>query len=238
MALRALVLVHLEHEGVGTLGRWLPAAGLDLDQVHLHKGDPVPAELPEGYAALVVMGGAMGVGDADRYPWITQELDLIRRTTQAGTPVLGVCLGAQLLAAANGGRVEKGAIGPEIGAGRVYLTDRAAGDPLLEDVPAIADVVQWHWDAVVELPPGATLLAGSPAYPHQAFRVGERAWGLQFHVETTPEMVAGWAANDAAALREAGVDPAEAEHGAAALTAALEATWRPAAVRFARIAGV
>ena len=233
---RALVLVHLEHEGVGRLGEWLPAAGLDLDELRLHAGDRVPDELGEEYAALVVMGGAMGVGDAERLPWLRDEMAMIRRTAEAGTPVLGVCLGAQLLAAATGGRVERGAVGPEIGASVVYLTEAAAADPLLSDLPPVSEVVQWHWDGVAELPPGATLLAASPAYPHQAFRVGEQAWGLQFHVETTPAMVERWAANDAEALREAGIDPVAAQQQAGDLTPALEATWRPVAERFARLA--
>ena len=233
---RALVLVHLEHEGLGTLGEWLPAAGLDLDQVKLHEGEPVPGEVPPEYAALVVMGGGMGVGDAERLPWLRDEMDLIRRTTEAGTPVLGVCLGAQLLAAANGGRVEPGSAGPEIGASLVYLGDRAAQDPLLTGVTPIAEVVQWHWDAVVELPPGAAVLASSPAYPHQAFRVGERAWGLQFHVETSPEMVRRWAEHDSARLAGEGIDATAAALAAAALTPSLERTWRPVIERFARLA--
>lgn len=233
MSPRALVLVHLETEGVGTLGQWLPAAGVELVELRLHEGDPAPSELPAGCDALVVMGGAMGVDDADRLPWLREEMDLIRRTAAAGAPVLGVCLGAQLLAAATGGRVERGRRGPEVGASVVHLADGATTDRLLAGVPTVAEVVQWHWDAVAELPPDAVLLAGSPAYPHQAFRVDELAWGLQFHVETTPEMVARWAAHDAAALAAAGLDSGIAEAGAAAATPALERIWRPVVARFA-----
>jgi len=237
MAARALVLVHLEQDGVGTIGEWLPAAGLDLEVRRLHEGDPVPEVLPPGFDALVVMGGAMGVGDVDRLPWLREEMDLIRRTTAAGTPVLAVCLGAQLLAAATGGRVERGGFGPEVGASVVALTDRAAADPLFGEVGALAEVVQWHWDGIVELPPGAVLLAGSAAYPHQAFRVGERAWGVQFHIETTPGILARWAEHDAATLAADGLDAAEAQAGAAALTPVLERTWRPVVARFASLAG-
>lgn len=233
---RALVLVHLDHEGVGALGEWLPAGGLELDEVRLHEGDPVPAELGPGHRALIVMGGGMGVGDADTHPWIRDELALIRRTTEAGTPVLGVCLGAQLLAAANGGRVEVGAGGPEVGAGVVHLTQHAAADPLFGGVPPDAEVVQWHWDAVVELPPGSTLLATGQRYPHQAFRVGERAWGVQFHVETYASMVERWAAIDAAKLAGDGIDAMSAARGAGALTSSLERTWRPVVERFATMA--
>ena len=98
-------------------------------------------------------------------------------------PVLALCLGAQLLAEATGGVAEPGEDGPELGARLVAKRDVAGADPLVWDTPMSWICVQWHWDAVTELPPGATLLASSPRYPHQMFRLGERAWGMQFHVE-------------------------------------------------------
>jgi GMP synthase-like glutamine amidotransferase len=149
--------------------------------------------------------------------------------------VLGVCLGAQLLAQATGGEVRTGRIGPELGVRRVHLNAAAAHDPLLHGIGPVAEVVQWHFDEIVTLPPGATLLAGSPMYPHQAFRLGERAWGVQFHPEALPSMVARWAAADAAALAAEGADPAETARQAAAAWPELAATWAPVARRFAAV---
>jgi GMP synthase-like glutamine amidotransferase len=115
---------------------------------------------------------------------------------------MGICLGAQLLAAATGGYVERGADGPELGLGSVTVAD---SDDLLIAGPM--PVVQWHFDAITALPPGAVLMASSDLYDVQAFRVGEVAWGLQFHVEATAAMVREWADNDAAVLAEAGREP-------------------------------
>lgn len=130
---------------------------------------------------LVVMGGPMGADDDELHPFLARERELLARVVERGTPVLGVCLGAQLLASALGGRVYRGH-GPEIGAGSVKLTAAAEADPLLGTVPgAELPVFHWHGDTF-DLPDGATLLASSAAYPHQAFRHAN-AWGFQFHVE-------------------------------------------------------
>jgi GMP synthase-like glutamine amidotransferase len=229
---RALVIEHIVEEGSGAFAEWLPAAGLDLD-VRLAQRDGVPGTL--AHDALVLMGGAMGVGDAAEHPWLPDELALVWRAVASGVPVLGVCLGAQVLAAALGGEVVRGRIGPELGVGTVHLAPYAAADPLLHDLPPVAHAVQWHWDEVLTLPPGATLLASSPAYPHQAFRVGERAWGLQFHPEATPSMVARWAAEDAAEVRAAGQDPAEHAADVEKAWPDLERTWVAVAQRFGEL---
>jgi GMP synthase-like glutamine amidotransferase len=107
-----------------------------------------------------------------------------------------VCLGAQLLAEACGGRVERGSEGPELGSALVAKRDIAGADPLFWDLPLSPVVVQWHYDAVVELPPASTLLLSGSRYPHQAFRVGDKAWGIQFHVECDAGMVTRWATKD------------------------------------------
>jgi GMP synthase (glutamine-hydrolysing) len=138
-----------------------------------------------------------------------------------------VCLGAQLLAAATGGSVVRGRVGPELGLCRIYLDgSRTATDPLLHGLP-IANAVQWHWDEVLALPPGATLLARGATYPHQAFRVGEHAWGLQFHPEARASMVRRWAVED-------GQDTAHADDVARAWPD-LEHTWATVAQRFADV---
>jgi len=188
----ALVVTHTESEHPGHLATWLPEAGLGLEVVEPWRGDELPATL-DGYAALVVMGGPQQAYDDGSAPWLKQTKELLREAVDKGLPAFGVCLGAQLLAEATGGRVEAGEHGPELGARLVAKRDLAGNDPLFWDLPLSPPVVQWHWDAVVQLPPGATVLMSSTTYPHQAFRVGERAWGIQFHVEADPDMVTRWA---------------------------------------------
>jgi GMP synthase-like glutamine amidotransferase len=228
-----LLVEHIREEGAGAFAEWLPAAGLDLDVHRAWADGAPPSALPEGYDALVVMGGAMGVPDADTtHRWLRDEMALIRDAVSRDVPTLGVCLGAQLLAEALGGKVVRGRVGPEVGVCRVHLTDAAEADPLLHGLPRVVNAVQWHWDEVLALPPGTTLLAGSPAYPHQAFRTGS-AWGVQFHPEARPSMVARWAAEDEAAVAEAGGDAYAAATDAERAWPELERTWAPVATRFA-----
>jgi GMP synthase-like glutamine amidotransferase len=235
---RAFVVEHLKERGSGAFDEWLPAAGLDL-AVHWVPADgPPPTAFPDGYDALVVMGGAMGVPDATTtHTWLNDDFALLRDAVGRGVPVLGVCLGAQLLAAACGGLVERGRTGPEAGVRRVHLTPAAEADPLLYGLPPIVEAVQWHWDEIVTLPPGSAHLAASPQYPHQAFRVGANAWGVQFHPEAEPAMTAGWARDDERALAEAGEDAGALAAEAAARWPDLERTWRPVAERFASFVG-
>jgi GMP synthase (glutamine-hydrolysing) len=233
---RALVVEHLAEEGAGAFAEWLPAAGLDLDTHRVHADGPPPTILLEPYGALVVMGGSMGVLDADTtHPWLHDDMALIRDAVARGVPVLGVCLGAQLLAAACGGTVAKARVGPELGLCRVHLTDSAERDPLLHGLPPILDVVQWHWDEVVALPPDSAHLAASAACPHQAFRVGESAWGIQFHPEARPSMVRRWAEQDAAGVTAAGEDPSSIADAAVEAWERNVRTWAPVAARFAHV---
>jgi GMP synthase-like glutamine amidotransferase len=230
---RALVITHTVSESPGTLGEWLPAAGLDLDVVEPWNGDPLPDRVE--HDALIVMGGPQQAYDDRSAPWLRQTKDLLRTATSAGLPVLGICLGAQLLAEATGGRVRPGEAGPELGARLVAKRDAALDDPLFADLPLSPVVVQWHWDEIADLPPSALLLAASPRYPHQAFRVGAKAYGLQFHIETPPEMVRGWAAADAEGVRAAGLDPEDVAEGAVDVLPEIEEVWRPFAERFAAL---
>jgi GMP synthase-like glutamine amidotransferase len=188
----ALAVTHTESEHPGHLTTWLAEVGLGLEVVEPWRGDALPSSL-DGYDALVVMGGPQQAYDDTSAPWLPATKELLREGVERGLPVLGVCLGAQLLADAMGGRVEPGEHGPELGARLVAKRDVAGNDPLFWDVPLSPPVVQWHWDAIVQLPPASTLLMSSTSYPNQAFRVGDRAWGIQFHVEADADMVTRWA---------------------------------------------
>ncbi|MCL2780437.1 MAG: type 1 glutamine amidotransferase [Actinomycetia bacterium] len=223
---RALVIQNDPTDPVGRLGGWLADAGL---APHVVREAPDPAAL-DGYAALVVLGGAASAHESSLRP----VRALLARAAARELPTLGICLGAQLLALALGGRVERNPEGPEYGARLVAKRSAAATDPLFRAVPITPDVLQWHVDAVTELPPGAVQLAAGPVCDVQAFRVGRLAWGLQFHIETTPEMVRGWARTDSDALADYDIEEILARADAA--HADIAQTWEPFAVAFADVA--
>ncbi|MGH3727119.1 MAG: type 1 glutamine amidotransferase [Micromonosporaceae bacterium] len=234
---RALVIENSASDPVGRLGDWLTGEGLGLAPVRPYAGDPLPESL-DGYAALVVLGGGQSVNDptGDRTDWFPAEQALLRRAVSERLPTLAICLGAQMLAHAYGGRVDVAAAGPEIGRGLVARRDVADSDPLFAGVPFTPDVIQWHFDEVVELPAGATLLASSPRYAHQAFRIGPRAWATQFHIEPDADMIRNWAAKDAAKLIELGHDPDTMVRTTVAGLDDVAEVWQPFAARFAALA--
>ncbi len=172
------------------LGTWLGEAGVHLEVLRPDRGDAVPERV--GHDGLLVLGGRMGAHDDDVAPWLPATRALLASAVADGTPTLGVCLGAQLLAVACGGRVEVGAAGIEAGVVDVRWRDEATGDPLLDPVAATGPGPSMHLDAVVALPPGARRLGETAQYPHQAFRVGAAAWGVQYHPEVSPGTWAGW----------------------------------------------
>jgi len=199
---RVLVVQHEPFEGPGTLAAAL--SGCELRLVRTFVGDSVPGELAED--GLVVLGGGMGVYEADRYPYLLDEMQLVARTVQDERPALGICLGSQLLAAALGGAVGK-ARRKEIGWFDVDLLPGAADDALFADTPASFTAFHWHGDAFA-LPPGAVPLAASAMTPLQAFRAGPRAWGVQFHLETDSQVLEAMLDSGAEELRGAGADTA------------------------------
>lgn len=234
----ALVIENDPTDDACRLGGWLTDAGLELTVLRPYAGDALPSEL-SAYAALVVLGGdqhAYPGADGDPgAPWFPALESLLRHAVRHRVPTLAICLGAQLLAAAHGGTVEPSPAGPEIGPALVARRDAADRDPLFALVPFAPDVLQWHVDEITELPAGAVLLAASTRHPHQAFRLGERAWGLQFHVECDTAMVARWAASDEAYLAQLGHRPDEVVAACDALMGELEDTWQPFAWRFAAL---
>ena len=190
-----LVLQHTLEDGPGYLGEWLDAHGHSWQVRCTEAGQACPESM-DGYRALAVLGGEWGAND-DR-PSLRQAEALIRQADARGIPVIGLCLGGQLMARAFGGRVERLPL-PEVG----WLPIAAAPGAdaaLLQDwlgglgQQGQATVYQWHYDSFVELPPGARLLASSPACGHQAFAIGPHL-GMQFHIEITPAKIDAWLKN-------------------------------------------
>ena len=162
--------------------------GAVLRRVELDEGDALPAD---GFDAIVAMGGPMSVNDEAELPWLADEKRFVAEVVHARKPFWGVCLGVQLLAASLGARVYAGPE-PEVGLLPVELTPEGRDDPVFAELPDGIVTLQWHGDTF-DLPEGAVRLAGSAAYPNQAFRWRE-AYGVQFHLEVTPEMAREWAA--------------------------------------------
>lgn len=194
-------LQHVSFETPALIGEEAEARGIDLEIVRMDLGEEVPSV--EAIDGLIVMGGPMGVMDTEEFPGLIAEMKLIEAAVSRGLPVIGVCLGAQLLAAALGARVYRGP-GEEVGAGEVTLV---ADDPVLGGSGSRLPVLHWHGDTF-DLPEGAELLASSDCYENQAFRIGSRVYGLQFHVEIGRE-----AARAIAPHLPAGVDFTEEQQG-------------------------
>ncbi|MGB9623555.1 MAG: type 1 glutamine amidotransferase [Phycisphaerae bacterium] len=189
--MNVLVIMHAESEGPGTLGEFLATAGATVQTVRLYAGDALPRDRA-GINAIVSMGGPMNVYEEDRYPFLRDETEFLRRAVAEAVPTLGICLGAQMIAKACGARVVRSPQ-KEVGWSEVTLTEAGLRDPLFHALPRVLPVFQWHED-MFELPEGSQLLATSPACPHQAFRCGS-ACGLQFHIEVTREMLGEWFAD-------------------------------------------
>jgi GMP synthase (glutamine-hydrolysing) len=188
------VVRHVPQEALGNLEAVLRSRGLELQVVDcfaeewptIDRANLRPHEL----AGLVVMGGPMNADDSERYPFLATEVDWLRQAVAAGLPTLGICLGAQLLAKSLGARVLRNRV-KEIGWYNIELLPAALDDPLLSGSRAAETVFQWHGDTF-DLPTDAVHLARSAACEQQVFRYGPGAYGLQFHLEITAEMVANW----------------------------------------------
>ncbi|MBI5286038.1 MAG: type 1 glutamine amidotransferase [Deltaproteobacteria bacterium] len=199
-----LVLQHLEGEGLGTIKNTLRIKGIKPVSIKIFAGERIPEDT-SGYSGLIILGGTMGVYEDDIHPFIRDEIALIRKALKDGLPILGICLGAQMLAKAAGGEVYKGGK-KEIGWYKVGLTPEAKRDRLFMDLPEELTVFQWHGDTF-DIPAGGVRLAYSNVYPNQAMRVGERAYGLQFHLEITEGMIKDWLKDYERELATTEIDP-------------------------------
>ncbi|MFD7325922.1 type 1 glutamine amidotransferase [Streptomyces sp. NPDC059875] len=219
-----LVVQHEDGTGPGLVGDRLRRAGLRLQVVHPWQGDPLPGSL-QGYAGFVVLGGAANCEDETAMPWLPRVRELVRSAVAEETPLLAICLGGQILAHALGGAVAPRPHGPEIGAVPLRRLPAAETDPVLGAVPEGAPAAQWHWDEVVRLPSEAVPLLTGDDCPHQAFRVGTAAWGVQFHPEALADSLTEWARTEGPHTRSAGADPEAAVTSVREAEPELRAVW-------------
>lgn len=226
----ALMVQHTPGGGPGRVGTWLREAGLDVRVLHPYAGEDLPAVL--GGRPLVVLGGGYLPDDDARAPWLPATRALARQALADATPFLGICLGGQLLARVAGGTVRAEHGRPEYGSTPIRLRPEAAGDTLLHGLGDTVPAIERHVDAITELPPGAVWLASSEACPHQAFRVGARAWGVQFHPEAEAARIATW---DRDRLAARGMDREALHARAVADEGAMIEAWGEFTRRFAQV---
>jgi GMP synthase (glutamine-hydrolysing) len=189
--LRMLVIQPDPLDDLNRFAGWLESEGVSFDIRRPFEGDSVDEVVDAD--ALIVLGGSMGVMDAEQFPWLTDLKLLMRRAVSDEVPVLGICLGAQVLAEALGGEVRRGDRGLEAGVAEVIWQPSSVDDPLVGGLPQPSLVGHMHGDEISRIPADAELLGTGTTYRNQAFRVGT-AWGVQFHPELSPELFSQWKA--------------------------------------------
>ncbi|CAL9277793.1 hypothetical protein SUDANB5_06323 [Streptomyces sp. SudanB5_2050] len=227
---RLLVVQNGPGGGPGRFGDWLTAEGTALDVVRAHAGAPLPRRL--AHDGVMVLGGGYLPDDDVRAPWLAPTRALVAEALERGAPVFGICLGGQLLAQVAGGTVRGEHGAPEFGSTPLTLRPEAGDDPLLSGLPRRVTAVEHHVDAVTALPPGAAWLMESERCPYQAFRVGDRAWGVQFHPEADAARVRSW---NPERIRARGLDPVALARRAERDEPAARTVWHEVARRFAAV---
>ena len=186
---RLAVFQHVPHEILGNLDPLLRASGFRIRYLNFGRQPDARPDISR-YHGLIVLGGPMNCDESDRYPHLTTEIELIQEAISTGKPVLGICLGAQLIARALGARVSKNPV-KEIGWYDLSPTIAGKSDPLFQALATKQKIFQWHGDTF-EIPDGAVHLAASPDCRNQAFRFGDYVYGLQFHLEVDEPMIRRW----------------------------------------------
>ncbi|MCI1832295.1 MAG: type 1 glutamine amidotransferase [Bifidobacterium sp.] len=200
---KALVIGHSPTASLRRFGPWLGESGVACTLVH--GADGLPRSL-DGYDALIVLGGAPMPDDDEHYPWLAQTRTLIAQGLERHTPMLGICLGGQLIAYARGGRVQHRVLPPEHGMTEITRDASAADDPLFSILPGTFPMAENHVDHITRLPQEAILLAHSDRTPIQGFRIGPCAWGIQFHPEVAYGNIATWDSEERNSVRADGFD--------------------------------
>jgi len=219
--LKILIIQNDETDPPHLVGLWLTELGFTLQIVKAFQGEEIPPAVPQDVVAVIPLGGHMNANDDTNYPFLRNERALLKSAVAAEIPVLGICLGSQLLAVATGGRVEKAKTG-EVGIYEIVSTN--SSDQIF-DFSQPLPVAQWHEDEVTELPDGATLLASSELCNNQIYRINELTYGLQFHPEIDASIVKNWEADADNAFIDSGKRTIQPEM--ATMEAVLSATWKP-----------
>jgi len=187
--MRAHYLQHVPFEGPGSIEPWLNEQGYEITQTRFYESTPLPD--CRDVDLLIIMGGPMSVNDEDEFPWLAKEKSFIRQCIESGTAVLGVCLGAQLIASALGARVYRN---PQKEIGWFPVQGVSAADSSVFPFPREINVFHWHGETF-DLPPGAVRTVANEACKNQAFQLGRSVIGLQFHLETTPQSLQALVSN-------------------------------------------
>ena len=187
-----LIIQHAPHEHPAALRRALESQGIAIQWIHPYLNETYPRV--QDLNGVISLGGPMGANDETDFPWVKSEVELLKAAVSAALPVVGICLGGQMLAKALGGRVER-LVNAEVGWFPIQLSEEGKNDPILGAAGANPTVYHWHNDTF-HLPPGATLLASSKACPRQAYRINENVYGFQFHPEADHQLVLEWLSID------------------------------------------